>query len=301
MPTIELGQHSIEVSHGDRIVFPDVGITKQDVIDYYLWAAEYMAPHVRGRPLVMLRFPNGLDGDHFFQKQASDHFPDWISRVELPRRSGGEVEHAVVCDDAATIVYVANQGAFELHTLLVDGSRPEHPDQLILDLDPSTDELGPVIGAARTVREVLGDLDVPSFVKSTGSRGVHVHLPLDGAVDIDRVHDVAGVLADRVAEQDPGSLTTAHAKKDRGDRVFVDWLRNGYGQHAVAPYSVRARPGAPVAVPMDWSEVTDSGFDPRRYTIRNVRRRLAQKDDPWLGFGTETCDADALRERLARS
>lgn len=288
--------HEVEVTHGDRVIFPDAGVTKHDVVEYYRRVADRMIPHLRDRPLVMRRFPDGLDTDAFFQKQAPEHFPDWVDTVTIQRRQGGAVDH-VVCNDADTLAYVVNQGAFELHTLLVPAGRPEHPVLLVLDLDPSTDDLAPVVDAASAVREVLHDAGVTAHVMSTGSRGVHVRIPLDGATDVDEVHDVARHLARRVVERDPDRFTIAQSRAERGDRVFVDWLRNAYGQHAVAPYSVRARPGAPVALPMDWDEVTSSRFDPRAFTVRNVFRRLAQKGDPWAGDGSVAYDARDLRGR----
>lgn len=294
MTTVEAGDHAVAVTHGDRVVFPAVGATKRDVIDYYARVAGRMLPHLRDRPLVLRRFPQGLAGDGFFQKQAPAHTPDWIRRAELARRGGGSVEHLVVCDDPSALVYLANQGTVEVHTLLARAGAPDHPDQLVLDLDPSTDDRGPVVAAARAVRAVLAERDLPSFVKATGSRGVHVHVPLDGTAGVDRVRDAAHALARAVVARDPGRFTVEFAKADRGDRLFVDWLRNGHGQHAVAPYSLRARPTAPVAGPMDWDEVTSSSFDPQAFTLANVFRRLAQKSDPWAAFGHRRVDAAAI-------
>jgi bifunctional non-homologous end joining protein LigD len=290
------GAHEVEVTHGDRVIFPDAAVTKDEVVAYYRRIADRMIPHLRNRPLVMRRFPDGLGTDAFFQKQTPQHFPDWVDTVTIPRRQGGTVEH-VVCNDADTLIYVVNQGAFELHTLLVPADRPEHPDLLVLDLDPSTDEIAPVIDAASAVRAVLEDLGVTADPMATGSRGVHVRIPLDGSADVDEVHDVARALARRVVDRRPDRFTIAPSRAERGDRVFVDWLRNGYGQHAVAPYSIRARPGAPVALPTDWDEVTSSRFDPRAFTVGNVFRRLGQKDDPWVDDGSVAYDARALGGR----
>lgn len=283
----------IEVSHDDRVVFPEVGLTKGDVVSYYRRVADRIVPHLRGRPLVMYRFPDGVGEDRFFQKQAPSHFPSWIDTVSVPRRSGGTVDQ-VVCNDAASLLYVVNQGAFELHTLLTPADRLDHPDQLILDLDPSTPDVADVVAATRAVRAVLDEVGVNAVAKSTGSRGVHVHIPLDGSGHIDDVHDAARRLAEHVVERDPDRFTVAQAKADRGDRVFIDWLRNGYGQHAVAAYSVRARPTAPVALPMDWDEVTAASFDPRRFTVANAVRRLSQKRDPWESFGVVRHSLDDL-------
>lgn len=302
MTDVDAPGHRIEVTHGDRIIFPDADVTKARVIDYYDRVADRLLPHLYNRPLVMHRFPDGVDGDRFFQKQAPAHFPDWIATAELTRRGGGSVEHVVVCDDAAALRYIVNQGAFELHTLLAPSDRADHPDQLVIDLDPSTPDIGPVVEAARTTRRLLRRLDVPSFVKATGSRGVHIHIPLDGSAGVDDVRTTARRLAERIVDDDPAAFTVVQAKKDRGDRVFIDYLRNGYAQHAVAPYSLRARPTAPVAVPMDWDEVTASSFDPGAFRVDNVFHRLARKRDPWEGWNDvahRLSDLDGALDRLA--
>ncbi len=277
------GRH-LELSSQGKVLFGDAGVTKGDLIGHYRRVADLMLPHLRDRPLVLHRFPDGLAAGGFYQKAAPAHFPDWISRVTLDRARGGTVTH-VVADEAATLVYLANLGCIELHTLLTSASEPRRAVEVILDLDPPTDDPAPVVDAARVVADVLGRLDLASRVKSTGSRGLHVHVALDGPAPVEEAKAVAGALAELVVAQDPGNLTVAHAKADRGDRLYVDWLRNGYGQHAVAPYSVRARPGAPVAVPLDWDEATSARFDPRRITVTNLARRLGQKGDPWAGPG----------------
>ena len=247
---MDLDGRTIEVSNEEKVFFPDEGITKGEIIDYYRRIADLVLPFLDDRPLVLRRFPDGITDSGFFQKDTPDHFPDWIETTSLDKEEGGTVTH-VVATGAATLVYVANQGAIELHTLLARADSPHQPDQLILDLDPFTDDVSDVIAATRTVREVLQEMGVRSFVKSTGSRGVHVLIRLDAKAGFDDARALARDLADTIAAQQPDRLTTAVSKRARGDRVFVDWLRNSYGQHAVAPYSVRALPGAPVAVPLD--------------------------------------------------
>jgi bifunctional non-homologous end joining protein LigD len=298
--SVRVGARTIDVSNQDKVLFPDEGITKGEVVDYYRRIADHMLPFLTNRPLVMRRFPDGIGQAGFFQKATPDHFPDWIDTVSLEKEEGGTVTH-VIANDAATLVFLANQGVVEPHTLLAPASSPRHPDQMILDLDPSTDDTADVVVAARALRTVLDDLEVTGLVKSTGSRGVHVVIHLDGSADFDEARGVAGTLADLVVQQDPSRLTTAQPKQQRGDRVFIDWLRNSYAQHAVAPHGVRARPGAPVAAPLDWDEATSSSFDPQQYTIRNIFRRLAQKHDPWAGSGQHVYSVATLGQRLASS
>jgi bifunctional non-homologous end joining protein LigD len=298
--TVNVSGRTVEVTHADRVVFPESGTTKGEVVEYYHRIAERMLPYVEGRPLVLRRFPGGLAEGGFFQKEAPEHYPGWIRRTTVDKVGGGSTTY-VVADDAATVVYLANQGTIELHTLLAPADRPGAPNELVLDLDPSTDDLDPVVAGARTIRELLDDLGVVGFVSSTGSRGVHVHVDLAGPTTFDEARDLSRRLAEAVVDRDRSTFTVAHSKADRGDRLFVDALRNAYGQHAVAPFSLRARDDAPVSVPLTWDEATASDLDPRGVTIANVFRRLgAQRQDPWAARGRHRYRLDALGGRLDR-
>ena len=300
MTTARVDGREVSLSNLDKVLFPDVGITKGEVVRHHLDLADRLLPHLRDRYLVLRRYPDGIDHDGFFQKQAPDHLPDWIRTARIDKREGGSTDH-IVCDDAATLAVVANLGTIELHTLLAPVGRPSHPDRLIIDLDPSTEDLSPVVEGARALRRLLRSLDVRATVSSTGSRGVHVHVLLDGEATFDDTRELAGRLADAVVDAHPDRFTTAHRKADRGDRLFLDVLRNGYGQHAVVPFSLRARPGAPVSVPLRWSEATSSSFDPRHTTLRTVQRRLAaQRSDPWTGRERHRYSVASLHDRLDR-
>lgn len=287
---------SFELSNTDRIVFPDAGITKGELVDYYVRIAETLLPHVRGRPLAVKRFPDGLAGEGFFQKNAGSHYPDWLHREPIAKREGGTLDHVVV-DEPATVVFLANQGAIELHPWLAVADDLEHPVELIVDLDPPPGaDVAVVRTAARHLGTLLDELEVPSRLKTSGSAGYHIHVPLDGSAPWDRVGELARRLATTLAARHQGELTTARRKKDRGGRVLLDWFRNGYGQTSVAAYSVRARPGAPVATPIEWDEL--GGVDPRSYGVRNVFRRLGQRDDPWTEEVAPT-SADELDDALS--
>jgi bifunctional non-homologous end joining protein LigD len=275
----EFFSRTFEISSVDRILFPEDGITKGALIEYYARAAELMLPHLKGRPVALKRYPSGLAGAGFFQKNASPHYPDWIHRQQIPKREGGSLDHVIV-DEPATIVYLANQGTIELHPWLSEAADLEHPVELIFDLDPPEGaDVAVVRAAARHLRVLLGELEVPSRLKTSGSAGFHIHVPLDGSA----AWEVAGGLAQRIAAtlaaRYPDDLTTRRRRKDRGDRVLLDWFRAGYGQTSVAAYSVRARPGAPVATPIEWDEL--GKVAPRTYGVRNLFRRLGQRDDPW--------------------
>lgn len=300
MTAVRVGAHTVEISNADKVLFPDDGITKGDVVEYYRRIAPQMLPHLQDRPLALHRFPDGIEREGFFQKTAPAYFPDWIDTVELPRERGGTVRH-VVCNDAATLVYLADQGVLVLHRLLVTASAPRNPVELILDLDPASDDPGAVQRAARVLRDVLDDVGIAGYAKSTGSKGLHVHVPLDGSDSFDIVRGFARDLAREMVRRDPTELTIEQRKANRRGRLFVDWLRNSYGQHAVAPYSLRAVPGAPVAVPLDWGEVTARDFDPRRYRLTNVFRRLARKRDPWDGMHRHAVSVARVARSLTRA
>ena len=293
--TLQIDGRRIELSNLDKVLFPDDGFTKSEVIGYYRRIAEPALPYYRDRPLSLQRFPDGIHEEGFYQKDLPDYFPDWIDRVDLPKE-GGRITY-MIAGDTASLVYIANQGCITPHLALARRDRPDHPDRLIFDLDPSDDDFGKVQDAALRLKQRLDALDLPAFVMTTGSRGLHVVVPLDRSVDFDTARGFARNLSGRLADSYPEVLTIEQRKNRRGDRVFIDYLRNAYGQTAVAPYALRARDGAPVATPLTWEEATARGLGPRRYTLKNIFRRLAQRDDPWQGIGDE---AVALQDALKR-
>jgi len=292
------GSLVVETSHEDKLYFPGDGLTKGDLLDYYAGVAEVMLPHLEGRPVTMHRFPDGIDGESFYHKEAPDYFPDWIERVTV-KKEGGTVHHILV-EKAAALVYIANQGCIVPHVWLSRKDRLHHPDQLIFDLDPPDGDFAAVREAARELRELLEDLGLAVFVKTTGSRGLHVLAPLDRSADFDAVRAFARDAARVLAARHPDRLTTEVRKEKREGRLFLDTARNAYAQTAVAPYAVRALPGAPVAAPLDWEGLGDSSLDARRYTLRNIRRRLGQREDPWKGLMRHAHSLTRPREKLDR-
>lgn len=294
--SIEVGGRTIEIGNPDKELFPGEGITKLDFARYLHRVADVMIPHTRNRAMTMHRFPDGIESDGFYQKEMPDHFPDWIRTARL-EKEGGSVNQ-IVCDDAATLVYLADQACITPHVALSTVDRIDRPDRIVFDLDPPEDarDPAPVKEAARSVRELLDELDLPAFLMTTGSSGYHVVVPLDATMAFDAVRGIAHRMADVLAERHPDALTAAQRKDKRGGRVFVDYLRNGYAQTTVAPYAVRALPGAPVATPIEWEELGST--DPRHYTMTRVLRRLAQKNDPWQDVGRAAIDASTIDERL---
>jgi bifunctional non-homologous end joining protein LigD len=294
---LRVGGRTVHVSNTAKVLFPDDGITKGDLIAHYRDVAEVMVPHLRDRPLNLQRFPDGIAAPGFFQQGVSGHFPDWLPTVTVPRRGrGGTVEHAV-CDDAAGLVYLANQGTVTFHPWTSRVEHLDNPDLVIFDLDPDPGQgLEVVRAAARAVRRALEEVGLVPFVQTSGSRGFHVAAPLRPDAAGEAVKAFADDLARLVAGRDPERLTVEQRKANRRGRLFLDTGRNGYAQTAVAPYSVRARPGAPVATPIDWGAL--GRVEPRSYRLGNLRRRLARKPDPWAGMAERAGSLAPARARL---
>lgn len=278
------GRHIVELSNLDKTLFPDAGLTKGDLIDYYERVSEWMLPHMKERPLSLERFPDGIDGEGFYQKETPDYFPDWITTASIPIKGDGGSQSQVVCDQTATLVYLANQACITPHIWLSRRDELDVPDRMVLDLDPPGTEFEPVRSAARRMRARLEELGLNAYLMLTGSKGAHVVVPLRRDADFDRVRTLAQAVARSLAEEYPDELTVEQRKNKRGDKVFLDTARNAYGQTTVTPYAVRARPGAPVATPIDWEELDASGLTSSRYTVENLFRRLSQKGDPWEGI-----------------
>jgi len=272
------------------------GITKLDLAEYYAAVADVMLPHVADRPLNMQRFPDGIGGISFYEKKLPSHFPDWFARVEVETADGRQQQPVV--GDARSLVYLANQACITPHTWLCRTSALDLPDQLVFDLDPSTEGTDDVRRATRMTGELLDDLGLTAFVKTTGSRGYHVLVPLRPDGDFETVRAFARAVARHLVTLAPDLLTVEQRKAKRGSRVYVDVFRNGYGQTAVPSYGVRARPGAPVSTPITWDELSRVG--PAQYDIRSVLRRLSQRRDPWQGIRRRAQGLGKAQQRLAR-
>ena len=294
--TIALGGHRIELSNTAKVFFPGDKITKGDVVDYYRLVAGHMLPFLKDRPLAVQRFPDGIDGDGFYQKNRPEHFPGWIKPVKVETEEGPHTH--IACQDAATLVYLANQGSIVFHGWLSRKAALRRPDQLIFDLDPSGGGFDSVRFAARVVRDLLDELGCRSFCKTTGSRGLHIVVPLRADADFDDVRALARDIAELAAGREPRRLTTKTRKDARRGRLFLDYLRNSYAQHAVVPYSLRALPGAPVATPLDWVELDDGGVDSQSWRLDNIFRRLGRREDPWKGWRRYAVSAGTLRRRV---
>jgi bifunctional non-homologous end joining protein LigD len=230
----------------------------------------------------MQAFPGGVQRGGYFAKDVPGHFPPWIRRATLAKR-GGTVTH-VLANDAPTLVYLAGQNVVTLHAWPSRADRPDEPDRVIFDLDPPGEMFAEVRAAARTLGDLLRDVGLAPYAMTTGSRGLHVVAPLRRGAAFTEVRAFARDMASRLADHAPQQLTTEQRKAKRGERIFIDTGRNAYGQHAVAPYAVRARSRAPVATPLRWEELDDGGLRPDGWTITSIPERIAG-DDPWKDFG----------------
>nr|WSW70846.1 non-homologous end-joining DNA ligase [Streptomyces sp. NBC_00995] len=291
---LRVGRRRIEVKRPAKELFPQDGITKADLVEHYRRVAPRMLPELRGRPLMLERMPDGIDGDRFYQKEVSDYFPDWIRRASVAKK-GGKVTH-VLCDDTATLVYLASQACITPHRWLSRADRPRHPDRLVFDLDPPSGDFEPVRRAAHRVRELLDELNLPSGLMTTGSRGLHIVVPLNRRDDVDDVLMFARTAAETLVARHAQELTTEARKDARKGRLYLDVARNGYAQTVVAPFAVRSRPHAPVAVPLAWDELDAPGLTARRWTVTDLGDRLDV--DPWAGLARRARGLSAATRRL---
>jgi bifunctional non-homologous end joining protein LigD len=287
----------VEITHPDKVLFPQDGITKGELADYYQRVSQWMLPHVKDRPLSLQRFPAGIAKRGFFHKDVPDYFPDWVGRVEVAKH-GGTVTHAVA-RNAKTLVYLVGQNTITPHVWLARADRIHQPDRLVVDLDPPPgSDFAAVRRAARRTGALMRELGLAPFAQVTGSKGVHVWVPLRRRASFEDVrafaHDVAMLLAARHPEE----LTTEFRKAERGGRILVDIMRNNYAQTAVPPYAVRPRPRAPVATPIEWDELSDLNLRPDRWTVRNVLDRLERDGDPWSHVGAHARGLSAPSKRL---
>jgi len=288
---------SVEITHPDKLLFPADGLSKGDIASYYEAVSEWMLPHVSNRPLSLMRYPDGIDSEGFFQKNTPKHYPDWVKRVEVEKR-GGTVVHALACN-ADTLVYLVGQNTITPHVWLSRADRLRQPDRIVFDLDPAPGaDFAAVRRAARRTGDLLRDLGLEPFAQVTGSKGIHVWTPLRRRATFEDVKPFAQGVAEMLVSRDPDELTTEFRKSERGGRILVDVMRNAYAQTAVPPYAVRPLAGAPVATPIEWDELSDSRLRPDRWTVKTVMRRLHSKGDPWTDIASFARGLSRARKQL---
>jgi bifunctional non-homologous end joining protein LigD len=273
----------VRLTHPERVLWPDAGLTKRDLFDYFGTIAPVMLPHVRDRPVSMERFRGAVTEGSFFQKDLPRGAPDWLARVAVDKH-GGSVCH-VLANDRETLQWLAQQGCVTPHVFPRRADRLDRPDRLVIDLDPTTEDFSAVRWAAGVCGDALRERGLEPFAMVTGSRGIHVVAPLKRTRDVEDVLAWSRGFAQDLAAAHPDVLTTEFRKAKRGDRLYIDVARNGAAQTVVAPYAPRARPGAPVATPLRWEELDDDDLRPDGWTLRTVGERLdALGGDPWAGI-----------------
>ena len=275
------------ITHPEKVLFPGEGITKGELASYYERIAPVMLPHIRRRPITMERYHRGISAPGFFQKDVSKGFPEWLKRVEVPKH-GGTVHHPIA-NDTRSLLWLANQNSITIHVWPSRAPKLYNPDICVFDLDPSKkDELDPLCAAALGLRDLLAELGLPSWVKTSGSKGFHIAVPLDGKADFGTVARFAHGVGRILVKRDPENLTQEFSKADRGGRILVDTGRNGYSATFAAAYTVRAKPGAPVSAPCTWTELERREVGPRSFTLRTMAQRISDVGDLW---------SDMLRSR----
>ena len=270
---------AVVITHPDKVLFPDDGITKAEMAAYYEAIAPVMVPHIRMRPVTLERYHSGIGQPGFFQKDVSKGFPAWLQRVEVPKKDG--VVHHPVVRDARALVWMANQNSITPHVWTSRAPRLMYPDVCIFDLDPAHDEPDVLRSTALLLRDLLDELGFRSWIKTSGSKGFHIAVPLAGKSTYGDVARFAHDVGRRLVSRDPAHLTQEFSKADRGGRILVDTGRNGYSATFAAAYAVRAKPGAPVSAPCTWEEVERGDVGPRTFTLRTMAKRVAEVGDLW--------------------
>jgi bifunctional non-homologous end joining protein LigD len=286
------------ITHPEKVLFPEAGITKGDLAAYYEAIAPVMLPHLRGRPITMERYPAGIGKQGFWQKDVSKGFPDWLKRVEVPKKDG--VVHHPVVTDARSLLWITNQNTITQHVWTSRVPDLDYPDVCVFDLDPSKDDPSSVRAAAIGLRDLLEELTLPSWIKTSGSKGFHIVVPLDGETRMGQVERFANAVGKLFVSHAPDHLTQEFSKVDRRGRIYVDTGRNGYSATFAAAYTVRAKPEAPVSAPCKWDEVERGTVEPRTFNLRNMPDRVAKVGDLWADMRRRGRSLNRPMEKLKR-
>jgi bifunctional non-homologous end joining protein LigD len=287
------------ITHPEKVLFPDDGITKGELAAYYEAIAPVMLPHLRGRPVTMERFHRGIGEKGFFQKSVVKGFPEWLERVEVPKH-GGTVHHPLI-NDVRGLLWLANQNCITPHVWASRVPRLYHPDICIFDLDPLRDDAGEMRAAVLALRDLLSELGLTSWVKTSGSKGFHIAVPLDGEADAGTVASFAHAVGRVLVSRHPRSLTLEFSKADRDGRIYVDTGRNHPPATFAAAYAVRAKPGAPISAPCSWEEVASGAAGPMTYVMRTMAGRVAQVGDLWAELHRSAQSLRGPAAHLART
>jgi bifunctional non-homologous end joining protein LigD len=286
------------ITHPEKVLFPEDGITKGDLAAYYETIAPVILPHMRGRPVTMERYPAGIGKKGFWQKDVSKGVPEWLQRVVVPKKEG-VVHHAVVTD-TRSLLWITNQNTITQHVWTSRLPDLKHPDICVFDLDPSKDDVAAVRAAAIGLRDLLQELTLPSWIKTSGSKGFHIVVPIDGETPMGQVARFANAVGVLFVSQAADHLTQEFSKADRRGRIYVDTGRNGYSATFAAAYTVRAKRGAPVSAPCTWEEIERGEVSPDTFTLRNMPDRIAKVGDVWADMRRRGRSLKRPMEKLRR-
>ena len=286
------------LTHLDKVFWPQEGYRKHDLIEYYRKISNWLLPYLKDRPVVLRRFPDGIEGKSFYQKNAPNFVPNWMHIEQIWSESSERDIGYFVIDDLDSLLYVVNLGSIPIHCWLSRTPHLEYPDWCVIDIDPKQAPFKHVITIARAIHDLCNTIGAPNFIKTTGSTGAHVLLPLGARYTYEQSRTLAERFAGIIAQKLPDIATLVRDPAKRGGKVYVDFLQNGYGQTIAAPFCVRPRPGAPVSMPIAWREVNNK-LSNQRFTIKNTMSRLKrQKSDPWDGLTSARVDLEQALDCL---
>lgn len=276
---VTINRHPVKLTNLSKIYFPDEKITKGDVLAYYDSIADTILPYLKNRPLSLKRNPNGITDKGFYHKDAAEEGPEWLQSFEEYAESSNKTVNYIVCNDKATLLYLANLGCIEMNPWNSTTRTPDKPTYVMIDIDPSgKNTFDQVITVAQAVQEVLNRAGATSYCKTSGATGMHVYIPLNAKYTYDVVREFAHIVASLVQEQLPGITSLERSLKKRGNKIYVDFLQNSRGQTLACAYSLRPVPGASVSTPVLWKEVK-AGLHPSQFTIYNIEKRIKKLGD----------------------
>ena len=295
---IRVGRHTVTISNRQKIYWPGEGFTKGNVIDYYDKIAELILPHLKGRPLSLKRNPNGIKDSGFYHKDAGENAPGYADVFKVKAESNNKIIDYIVCNNKATLLYVANLGCIEINPWNSTTKKPDHPTWMVIDIDPSDQNtFAEVVDTALATKMILDKAGIKSYCKTSGSSGLHVYTPLKNKYDYNTVRDFAHIVASLVQEQLPNTTTLERSLIKRGPKIYVDYLQNRTGQTLASVYSIRPVPGASVSTPLEWKEV-DHKLSPKQFTIQNIFARIKKKGDLFAGVLNESNSITTALKRL---
>jgi bifunctional non-homologous end joining protein LigD len=285
---LKMGEISLHLTNQNKIFFPDDGFTKGDLVNYYNSVLAFILPYLKDRPQSMNRFPNGINGNSFYQKDVDvEKIPSWLKTEKIYSESNDKYIDYLICNDEATLLYMANLGCIELNPWNSTINKIDKPDWAVIDLDPAKNDFKEVVKTALTVKEIMDELETECYCKTSGASGLHIYIPLEAKYGYDSVKVFSELIANKVVNRLPKTTSVVRSLEKRGNKIYIDFLQNRKGQTLASPYSVRPRPGATVSTPLEWGEVNEK-LSPSQFTIKNMLKRLDQKGDLWkpvLGKG----------------